>query len=192
MAFGVDDHGSAAGLGGVDGGPCHRLVTHTLAVVRDKHEVDRRGGLPDPLDEGGANAGVVEQGLLVETGNLVVAGEQPGLDRGRQGAGCDERSAGHTVGLEHHTQLPGGIVSTDGAYQRRRAPHRGNVDGHVGSTTGAVKGSLHEEDRHRRLGRDAVHRSGEVPIEHHVADDQDTGCCSLVARRGRRAGGGLD
>ena len=69
----------------------------------------------------------------------------------------------------------------------RAAAERGDVVRHVGRAAQAELVAVEPDDRHRRLGRNAIDAADQEVVEHDVADDGDA--AAGEARRARLARG---
>ena len=70
-----------------------------------------------------------------------------------------------------------GLVVAHDAQEAGARAQRADVVGDVGGGADALFLARDPHHRHRRLGRDAVHRAMPVAVQHGVADDQPCRCC---------------
>ena len=137
---GVDDHRHALAPGPIEGGGDDLRTEHSLAVVFQDHGVGlggrgpgRRGELGDHLSGG------IHPALAVYPQELLVVGDEPGLE-GR-GAGWVDDQAIADVGMrdQEGPQLVGGPIGADQAdhpHLRLQADH---LHRHVGGPAGHVE-----------------------------------------------------
>ena len=77
-------------------------------------------------------------------------------------------------------RMPRLVVADDAEQRHPRAQRRG-VARDVGGAAGTLLAARDLDDRHRRLGRNALDVAEPVAIEHHVADDQHARATDRIA-----------
>ena len=169
----IDDH-AYAGLGrqlrrGFD----HPIGDEPLAVVGDHDEAAlghlrlQRGDdllLTSRRDR--------SRDLSVEAQELIVAGQEPGLDRCRPVCGRDQVKRDPGVPQKLCQPLAFGIGGHAGDEMCRSA-HGDDVESHIGGAAAGVDGGLLPDDRHRSFWRNSVDAPEDRDVEHRIADDQN-------------------
>ena len=81
----------------------------------------------------------------------------------------------HTCTTQAVAQAFSGFIITGHANQQGSRAERGDIQSHVGSTTGTILDLVDTHHRHRRLRRNPRGAAMPIAIEHHVAHHQDGG-----------------
>lgn len=131
--------------------------------------------LEQVVDLAGQRQRVGGEGLFeIDTQQLLVSAHDPELDDGRLVGNALEHRA-HPGSLQAIGQAVGGLVLAGDADQRRGCAQRGNVQGNVGRTAGAILDLIDLDHRHWRLGRNTRSTAMPVAVEHDIADHQYRG-----------------
>ena len=144
-----------------------------FAVVREKHdvvqwqEVGKRSGL---RGQHFCLGGVFK----VHTQQLLLTADHPQFDCGFQVRIATKMgaNAGFT---DQRFELVAGFIIAHHRQQGRLGAQCDHVECHIGSAAVAIFFAGDAYHRHRRLGRDTVHGTKPVAVEHHVTHHQNAG-----------------
>ena len=110
--------------------------------------------------------------LVVHAHNVAVVADDVVFDGGAAAIHRDDGVGGHVAVFHQVVENLGLGVAADDRAEDGVGPERLEVERHVGGTAQTIAAALHIHDRDRRLGTDTGNFSGEVTVDHHIADYQ--------------------
>ena len=112
-------------------------------------------------------------GFLVHANHLLMGGDHPGLGGGGT-AGVGDQAAGiDAVGAQSGPQVVGMGILTGNAKQAHAGAQGRQVRGGIPRPARLERGALLADHRHRRFGRQARGLPPPIPVQNHVAQDQN-------------------
>ncbi len=113
--------------------------------------------------------------LHVGPQDLLTRGQMPGLERGGTGGIDDHLRPQRRHFGQPRAQLTSRLIVSDHSKEYRLASQGRDVPRDIGGASGHVGGALDSHHRHRSFGRHALNRAVDEPIQHHVAEHQNSG-----------------
>src|SRR5579885_1732308 len=148
-------------------------VDRALAVIRHDEHVGRRAGTQHEVPQPPADGAIDGRDFPIEADHLLVAGDDAGLLRGLAPRDHDHPVGARTARPKRgHEPPPRGVVA-DNAADRHPSPEGSDVARNVARAARPRVVRHDADDRHGRLGRDALDLAPEELVEHQIADDKN-------------------
>ena len=172
--LGISEHGDGVFVCEIDDRPAERGGEDALGVVGEDDGVDLGDEATDPFAKPLRVFGRGHIAALdVEPQQLLIAADDACLRDGRRG-GRDDADGVDTGTIEDGGELCLLGIGAPKAGEIGMAAEAGEVHGDVGCAARSLVPLGMAEDGDGGLGRDAVDFTGDVAIEHEVADDKHT------------------